>query len=189
MKVLAQLARSFVDLLKSPWLGGLPGLAILFGLMYGAASWIIINESRLNALEEAVKFLPDPDSSRDDEDLVESRASEESDVQEVKFVKKGHVRCPGGGDWLGRERNDRRTTVDYKAPSGTWIQTEPPHEPYVEVLNDNDGRHGKIVFSGHDKESRPTRVSVGISYHPPNFPGAKGGWVTVNLIGYYKKDQ
>ena len=104
-------------------------------------------------------------------------------LPQTMFTIEDMVRCPGGGDVFGRERNRRSKTVTYQAPAGGWIVTGPTG-PRVDVLADNDGSMGQLDFTHHDSAGRPTNVSVRITCDPPNYPGAGGGWMRIKLSGF-----
>ena len=74
------------------------------------------------------------------------------------------VRCPGGGDWLGRERNRKSSKSTFDAPEGKVIV-----DIEQRTLKSNDG------FAKHSfTQSRATMV---VTCDPPNYPGAGGGWM------------
>ena len=101
----------------------------------------------------------------------------------VAFSVSQRVRCPGGGDWLGRERNRREARVEFRAPEGRVI-VQPAH---IRVVDDNDGRHGPIEYLDHNEKKEATRVRASLSCNPPNHPGAKGGWMEIELYGTHKQ--
>ena len=131
---------------------------------------------------DTVRFAGIPESESQSKTKLAAPSPQE-------FSKEGHVRCPGGGHWLGYERNRRAGTVVYEVRDGEWILTDPPYQPHVEVLADNDGSYGKIGFPERDSERRPTKVSVPFSCNPPNTLGSGGGWMTIRLRGYYQRPQ
>ena len=99
----------------------------------------------------------------------------------VEFSKSKRVRCPGGGDWLWRERNKRSTFVEFTAPKGTWIIAD----AHIRTDQDNYGDYGKIVYSvsNIDGMERKTGAKVELWCDPPNQPGAPGGWMKISLYG------
>lgn len=105
------------------------------------------------------------------------------DAQElVDFSVHKRVRCPGGGDWLGRERNYRRAVMKFDSPKGTWID-----EDYTEfeVVTQNHGEFGKIKYSTSfvHGDVRNTRLELDLWCDPPDYPGAPGGWMEISLYG------
>ena len=193
MTLLTKIGHSIGEILKSRILGGLPGLVILIGTIYAVSSWVISTDSRLEKLEESALSLQESDSSKVEQSEVpesDSQSTTEPNVTSLHaFSTKGHVRCPGGGDWLGRERNYRADKVEFEVRDGAWILTDPPYQPRVEVLADNDGSYGTIAFPERDSERRPTKVSVPFACNPPNTLGSGGGWMTIRLRGYYQRPQ
>lgn len=135
--------------------------------MYGAVSWLIQVNARFEALES------EPKTS-----TVSSPASSEPQPPpEIPFSVRHSVRCPGGGDWLGRERNSRSAYVEFTAPEGRVI-VEPAH---IRVLADSDGAYGPIEYLDRSPNSGAMRVRVHLSCDPDNCPGAGGGWMEIEL--------
>lgn len=97
---------------------------------------------------------------------------------QINFSVEKRVRCPGGGDWLGRERNKRSATIAFKAPAGRWIKAAE-----IKVIAKHYGRHSKVKYdqSTVAGEMRRTRAHAEISCDPPDYPGAPGGWMEVRL--------
>lgn len=95
------------------------------------------------------------------------------------FAVNGSVRCPGGGDLLGRERNRRSAQVSFSSPSGAEII-----EYNVEQVARNDANHSIDTDTG--ESGRVTKVTVRFSCDPPNYLGAGGGWYDLVLRGKYR---
>ena len=96
----------------------------------------------------------------------------------VPFSVRDRVRCPRGGDLLGRERNRREGAVEFEAPEGRAIA--PP--VVVEVHAENDGGYDPIEYRDH-LDGKPTSVRVKFWCDPDNFPGAGGGWMEIEIHG------
>ena len=148
-------------------------LIITFGAIYGVVAWLIAVEARFQTLEEESTISTPAHPSR--------TTREETD--EELFSVSQRVRCPGGGDWLARERNRREAWVEFRAPEGRVI-VKPAH---IRVVDDNDGRHGPIQYLDHNEKEEATRVRASLSCNPPNHPGAKGGWMEIELHGTHKQ--
>ena len=101
------------------------------------------------------------------------------------FSTRNRVRCPGGGDWFNRNRNRRTGSVTYTAPEHAWIT-----EVHTRVLNDNSGGLGQVDFEDFldGDRNKPRRAQVNIWCDPPDFPGAAGGWMEVELYGTLGRD-
>ena len=126
---------------------------------------------RINALEEAVE-----------------QAAETQPTQALvaePFLERNRVRCPGGGDWLSRNRNHRTGSVTYEAPEGAWVA-----EAHTRTLADNSGDLEQIVLTDFldGDRNKPQKAQVEISCDPPDFPGAPGGWMEVELYGTLARD-
>ena len=106
-----------------------------------------------------------------------------SEPKPVSFtVDSKLIRCPSGGDWLGRERNRRSGYVQFRAPTGTWITSADARKlsrsPY--------GKQGIPEYYETvvvDEKIRNLAVRARIWCDPPNYPGAPGSWVKVQLSG------
>ena len=100
----------------------------------------------------------------------------------VEFSVRGRVRCPGGGHLFGAEKNSRSDIVEFNAPDSTWIT-----EAHIRTVSNNYGSFGKINFdlSSPDSEGpeRKIRAWAPLRCNPPNYPGAPGGWMEVELHG------
>lgn len=108
-----------------------------------------------------------------------NEGANESD-QLMPFAHRGRVRCPGGGDWLSRERNSKSQTVRYETPSGETIE-----ERKFQVISNNFGSYGELenIYGINDAV---IGVKMRISCDPPNYPGAAGGWLEVEISGKYQ---
>ena len=89
----------------------------------------------------------------------------------VEFSISKLARCPGGGDWIGRERNNRSRQIEFLAPNGAKIESA--------SLEDVDTHHGRVG----PIEEIDGGVRVRLSCNPPNYPGAPGGWARATLVG------
>ena len=96
----------------------------------------------------------------------------------IQFSVVKRVRCPGGGDWLGRERNKRSAKLSFRAPPGRWIEAAT-----VEVIERHHGYSRDVRYDELDVEGTRRRVGahVTIGCNPPDYPGAPGGWMEVRL--------
>ena len=94
------------------------------------------------------------------------------------FSVEKRVRCPGGGDWLGRERNRRDTTIEFRADPGKWIGPAT-----IEVIAEHYGNHRGVKYDWAtvEGEERRVRAHAEIFCDPPDYPGAPGGWMEVRL--------
>ena len=103
-------------------------------------------------------------------------------AEPVEFSVGKRVRCPGGGDLFGRERNNRSGIVEFKAPETTWIT-----EAHIRPVETHYGASGDVQYdlSNPDAEGveRKIRGWVRLSCDPPNYAGAPGGWMEVELYG------
>lgn len=163
-------------------------LATVFsaGYLYSRAQ--TSHEYRIKSLEEQAAGIELVEALwRRVEALEEAVAERENDSpkpppapEAESFAKRNRVRCPGGGDWLSRERNRRTGSVTYTAPDGAWVA-----EAHTRILADNSGSLGELRFEDwlDGDQNRPQRVWVEISCNPPDFPGAAGGWMEVELYG------
>lgn len=97
---------------------------------------------------------------------------------ERRISEEGYVRCPGGGDWLGRERNRRESSVSIVA-ADAWEIVSGSLD--VDTLEDNDGGYGDI--EEHREADRLVKASVRFWCNPDNYPGAGGGWMRIRLSG------
>ena len=178
------------SVLKSPSWGGIGALLAVLVLLWNGAVWVIQVETQIRELYE---LTDQATQSR----LLEL-ATVEGELQQIRealqdleqsprdqftqFSEFQKVRCPGGGDWLGRERNRREARLEFTAPEGRVI-VEPVH---VRVLSDNDGDYGPIEYLDHTANGEPKRVRVGLWCDPDNFPGAGGGWMELELYGEHR---
>ena len=181
---------------KNPVWSGISAVIALAVAMLGAAIWIVRVESSLSALCAEVNQLvtevaEERRLTRNRINQVESRLDaleEDQEGQEtggipIPFSKWGRVRCPGGGDWLGRERNRRETHVEFEAPQGQVI-LEPAH---VRVVADNRGGYGPIEYRDHNDSGEAMSVRVHIWCDPENIFGAAGGWMEIELYGRHRR--
>ena len=106
----------------------------------------------------------------------------ETPPAESRVSKEGYVRCPGGGDWLGRERNRRESSVSIDADDGWEIVAGSLD---VDTLEDNDGGYGNI--EEHSEGNRLVKASVRFWCNPDNYPGAGGGWMRIRLSGIQRQ--
>ena len=131
---------------------------------------LALEESRVSVSNNEARVPASPDDTTDGE----------SETDLVPFVHEGSVRCPGGGDWLSRDRNSRSQTVRYETPDrGTLVERD------FRVISNNYGSFGELqnIVTSDD---RVIGVLLGISCDPPDRPGAPGGWLDVELYGKYK---
>lgn len=201
--------------LGSPMWAGVVALLALFGAMYGVTAWVLQITSRQAAIEQRLEELQRDQAAGPEEAEGRERPGEEAPMQEsnatveppagtegvpldpgnappapppalTEFAVSQRVRCPGGGDIFGRERNRRRGWVVY--PPDGW--TEGPvviEEVHIQVLEDNFGSYSPIEYMNHNSEGEATRVRSRIQCNPPNYPGAAGGWMQVRLHGTYRR--
>ena len=100
-------------------------------------------------------------------------------LNEQSFRVQKRVSCPGGGDWLGRERNRRDAHMKFIAPNGSWIT-----EAHTKSIGQKYGDYEKINYRQMDENEGFKFVqSAQLWCDPPNYPGAPGGWIEVELYG------
>ena len=106
-----------------------------------------------------------------------ARTTLQAEVTLVEFSVFKQVRCPGGGDWLGRERNRRSGSAEFLTPPGAKIRSV--------RLEEKDEHYGTIGDVQRSEDDRLVRVPL--SCDPPDLPGAPGGWAQVKIVGTYVK--
>lgn len=169
-------------LLSSPGMGGIAAICAVLTVLiaasltvWRAATWVVQVEARFNALEEP----HDPITER----VEKSELQDESPADPPQpFSVTGGVRCPGGGDWLGRERNRREGYVEFSAPEGRVIV----YPARSRVLSDNDGFQDPIDYFDRDSHGDAGVARASIGCDPPNTPGAGGGWMEIELYGEHR---
>ena len=195
---------SFLDWLKSvlssPTWTGIVGILTVLGLLWSAATWIIQVESQFRQLREEAtegaeirakeldRFQEQVENEIQEirESVEESTASTPSDTNlSTPFSEVGRVRCPGGGHLLFREVNRRAGHVEFNAPEGNVI-VMPAH---IRVLSDNHGGYSPVEYMVPNTGEDPTGVKASMSCDPPNFPGAPGGWMEIELYGEYRQSE
>ena len=152
--------------------------AVVVGGLFGSEDEINETMVKTEQAEQAEGNAAPPNSSQPDStDGANTKSEEAGD----KFNRRGRVRCPGGGHWLGLENNKRTGTVKFNAPEGTRIIEK---TVYVSTIADNDGSHRKVQYKRDNYGV--TSASVKFQCDPPNYPGAGGGWMEIELHGEYK---
>lgn len=181
----------------------------VFGGMYLAISKIIEINSRLGELTAAVEGSQSKDGTETPglrqkveellitvETLKQDQTTQNSTINPSvngnesgaqndivqPFSQTGSVRCPGGGDFLGRERNRRSGYVVLRAPEGRKIV---PNSAQIQTIADNDGWHDPIELNYEPGTQNIKEARVRIFCDPPNYPGAGGGWMNIILHGQH----
>ena len=155
-------------------------IAIVFSTGYGLARYQLSLTGDSADEAPTVTLAVDEASSPSQATQQPQERPGASAPEEIEFTRNGEVRCPGGGDWLGRERNRRSDSTTYEAPDGYKI-----NEVHVRTLRDNDGSHGSIQTTEVDGATKSATISF--SCDPDNHPGAGGGWMEVQLYGTISK--
>lgn len=106
-----------------------------------------------------------------------ARTTSQTEGTLVEFSVFKQVRCPGGGDWLGRDRNRRSGMAEFLTPPGAAITNV--------RLEEKDEHYGTIGDVERSEDDRLVRVPL--SCDPPDLPGAPGGWAQVKIVGTYVK--
>ena len=173
-----------VHFLSSPALKGVavilavPG-AIHLQLWGGGLVGFENESSQETGKAELAEEAEVPSSNVEMDSAADSASSKENTSSE--FSRRGRVRCPGGGHWLGLERNKRSGTVKFTAPDGTMIIRDTVR---VSTISDNEGSHKSVQYE-ENKSGDLTSAFVNFECDPPNYPGAGGGWMEIELHGEY----
>ena len=148
----------------------------VFGIEWGRASLTAPHSGmRLDVPERTTTHVPSGPAAQ-------GGNASETQPAERRISEEGYVRCPGGGHWLGRERNRRESTVSIVANDGWGIVSGSLD---VDTLEDNDGGHGSV--EEHVEGNRLVKASVRFWCNPDNYPGAGGGWMRIRLSGLQRQ--
>ena len=146
-------------------------------------------QKNFDDLRKTVENLQKSQNNQNPEDTSSDNSAEDGAQSDnvQHFSTAGSVRCPGGGDFLGRERNRRSETVILSAPESREII---PGSITIKTTGDHYGWHDPIKVEESPTEM-PHIISarVRIFCNPPNYPGAPGGWMRITLNGQHREIQ